>query len=146
MFLVYFALTVDILSQVVAVDYYQEAIKCKLGFQVVKLAVEEQKKKTSDILDYDIACDYIMTSLKRLSLSLLMHDPFKLCRHIFFSVQGYESVALSNAIGNIQSTSDMDERNLHFSEFINEGEKYCQIIDKLWKEKPALLAQQSQAK
>ncbi|PHZ09504.1 uncharacterized protein RHIMIDRAFT_240627 [Rhizopus microsporus ATCC 52813] len=28
----------------------------KLGFQAVKLTVEEQKKKTADILDYDIAC------------------------------------------------------------------------------------------
>ncbi|ORE22617.1 hypothetical protein BCV71DRAFT_224445, partial [Rhizopus microsporus] len=37
------------------------------------------------------------------------------------------------------------ERNLRFSEFINEREKYCQVINKLWKEKSALLAQQGQA-
>ncbi|CEG83512.1 hypothetical protein RMATCC62417_17418 [Rhizopus microsporus] len=43
-------------SQAVAVAYYQEAVNCKFGFQAVKLTVEEQKKKTADILDYDIAC------------------------------------------------------------------------------------------
>ncbi|PHZ16897.1 uncharacterized protein RHIMIDRAFT_287916 [Rhizopus microsporus ATCC 52813] len=32
----------------------------------------------------------------------------------------------NNAFGKIQSTSNMDERSLRFSEFINEGEKYCQ--------------------
>ncbi|ORE04934.1 hypothetical protein BCV72DRAFT_170989, partial [Rhizopus microsporus var. microsporus] len=34
-----------LLSQVVAVDYYQKAVKCKFGFQAVKLTVEDQKKK-----------------------------------------------------------------------------------------------------
>lgn len=50
------------------------------------------------------------------------------------------------AFGNIPSTSSVDERNLRFSEFINEGEKYCRVINKLWKEKSALLAQQERAK
>ncbi|PHZ07991.1 uncharacterized protein RHIMIDRAFT_270899 [Rhizopus microsporus ATCC 52813] len=44
-----------------------------------------------------------------------------------------ENATLSNTIedmpdaafDNIQSTSDMDEQNLRFSEFINEGEEYC---------------------
>ncbi|KAL4215004.1 hypothetical protein AB4K20DRAFT_1883323, partial [Rhizopus microsporus] len=36
-------------------------------------------------------------------------------------------------------------RNLRFSEFINKGERHCQVINKLWKEKFTLLAQQGQA-
>ncbi|ORE10899.1 hypothetical protein BCV72DRAFT_193484, partial [Rhizopus microsporus var. microsporus] len=48
----------------------------------------------------------------------------------------------NDAFGKIQSTSNMDERSLRFSEFINEGEKYCQVINRLWKEKSVLLTQQ----
>jgi hypothetical protein len=86
-------------------------------------------------------------------------DSSKLCKHIFLANRIFqvpftersrlnvtsvndENAPLSNTIRNIQSTSNMDERSLRFSEFINEEEKRCQVINKLWKEKSALLAQQ----
>ncbi|CEG85060.1 hypothetical protein RMATCC62417_18792 [Rhizopus microsporus] len=92
------------LSQAVAVAYYQEAVNCKFGFQAVKLTVEEQKKKTADILDYDTACGMLekiednLFQCKSFTHDMLYYDievqngylygcscynPFKLYKRIF---------------------------------------------------------------
>ncbi|ORE11203.1 hypothetical protein BCV72DRAFT_198255 [Rhizopus microsporus var. microsporus] len=66
-------------------------------------------------------------------------DSFKLCKYIFLVNRIFQVLFTER---NIRSTSNMDERILRFSEFINKGEKYFHVINKLWKEKPSLLAQQ----
>ncbi|ORE03491.1 hypothetical protein BCV72DRAFT_315068 [Rhizopus microsporus var. microsporus] len=80
-------------------------------------------------------------------------EPSKPCKHIFLVSRIFqasftersrlrvtlvtdENAALSNTIeempnttfGNIQGTSNMDERNLRFNELINEGEKLALLV------------------
>ena len=146
-----------LLSKVVAVDYYQEAVTCRFGFQAVKLTVEgQEKKKIADTLDYDIACGMLkeiedsLFQCRSFTHDILYYDieirnsyPYscscpassKVCKHIFLVNHMFqvsfterstlhvtpvtdENAALSNTIkempnaafGNIQSTSNMDER------------------------------------